>query len=571
MENVGLVLSGGGGKGAYEVGVWKALEELKIRPKAISGTSIGAINGALYLQGSLEIALDMWQNLSAWKLVVPNTENITKQIIAKQIDPYLSNFILKQKKGILDPKGIRSLLEEKVDLNNLTSSGIPFFVGAHDEGRNSIVYLPLHNLSPKERGDSIIASASLPGIFPPVEMNDMNLSDGGWHYLPGRNLDNTPIAPVYGQGCSTIIVVALEQCFEIQRDRYPNATILSIVPSEDLGGVLDGMLDCSREGADYRVNLGYRDTMKTLGNIGIQNDIAQKATEILLKMKENEDIFSNRRTEIPAQDIKTAMIQFNKAVRNDSFSEPIAIPEFIEEKVLKESTRAMLCQIDKDNIGIEVDSFIEAQSSEDATLSQTMFEAIALLSPVDSRSKGISNQGFFAGLIGRLSGKNGRISSENDQDLAKAQYAAFSMINAIQNKGLLSLELTVAANTKINALFSQIEEVRGEQKNQIIDLYKSLSTVFLRLRQEILADRQRIDSLERRLELVEWLQQIRTRTFNGSEYRSLSKPEALICLVNDFYRFTRGQWSIRELLTLKEALITLDMADDIVIPSKRQS
>ena len=45
----GLVLSGGGTKGAYEVGVWKALQELKIPLRGISGTSIGALNAAMFL------------------------------------------------------------------------------------------------------------------------------------------------------------------------------------------------------------------------------------------------------------------------------------------------------------------------------------------------------------------------------------------------------------------------------------------------------------------------------------------------------------------------------------------
>lgn len=50
--NTDLVLAGGGVRGAYQIGVWKALKELKIKVSAVSGVSIGAVNGALFVQGS---------------------------------------------------------------------------------------------------------------------------------------------------------------------------------------------------------------------------------------------------------------------------------------------------------------------------------------------------------------------------------------------------------------------------------------------------------------------------------------------------------------------------------------
>ena len=51
MSHYGLVLAGGGGKGAYQMGAWKALREMNITFDAIAGVSIGSINGALIAQG----------------------------------------------------------------------------------------------------------------------------------------------------------------------------------------------------------------------------------------------------------------------------------------------------------------------------------------------------------------------------------------------------------------------------------------------------------------------------------------------------------------------------------------
>ena len=55
-KKTALVLSGGGSRGAYEIGVWKALKGLRIRIDLVTGTSVGAINGALVAQRDLRIA-----------------------------------------------------------------------------------------------------------------------------------------------------------------------------------------------------------------------------------------------------------------------------------------------------------------------------------------------------------------------------------------------------------------------------------------------------------------------------------------------------------------------------------
>ncbi|MBQ5412691.1 MAG: patatin-like phospholipase family protein, partial [Oscillospiraceae bacterium] len=59
-----LALEGGGGRGAYEIGAWKALSEEGIRFSAVSGTSVGAINGAAVASGTLDTAIRFWENLT---------------------------------------------------------------------------------------------------------------------------------------------------------------------------------------------------------------------------------------------------------------------------------------------------------------------------------------------------------------------------------------------------------------------------------------------------------------------------------------------------------------------------
>ncbi len=82
IMKVGLVLSGGGGKGAYELGVWKALVEMKLDKyiEVISGTSIGAFNAALFAQGDMDNAQALWDEVTMEKLVPMTKMDLLKKV-----------------------------------------------------------------------------------------------------------------------------------------------------------------------------------------------------------------------------------------------------------------------------------------------------------------------------------------------------------------------------------------------------------------------------------------------------------------------------------------------------------
>lgn len=63
-KEYGIVLEGGGAKGAYQIGAWKALEEAGVKIKGIAGTSVGALNGALMCMDELETAQEVWSGLT---------------------------------------------------------------------------------------------------------------------------------------------------------------------------------------------------------------------------------------------------------------------------------------------------------------------------------------------------------------------------------------------------------------------------------------------------------------------------------------------------------------------------
>ena len=66
MEHTGkraLVLAGGGAKGSYQIGVWRALQELDWTPDIITGASVGTLNGCLFTMGKIQEAEDLWRSL----------------------------------------------------------------------------------------------------------------------------------------------------------------------------------------------------------------------------------------------------------------------------------------------------------------------------------------------------------------------------------------------------------------------------------------------------------------------------------------------------------------------------
>ena len=88
-----LVLSGGGAKGSYQIGVWKALKKLHIKIDIVTGTSSGAINGALITQNSFFRALKVWKTLTYEKIIGKEFELKNKNDIYKT---FIKNFINKK-------------------------------------------------------------------------------------------------------------------------------------------------------------------------------------------------------------------------------------------------------------------------------------------------------------------------------------------------------------------------------------------------------------------------------------------------------------------------------------------
>lgn len=278
---IGLVLSGGGGKGAYELGVWKALKDLKIDKyiEVFSGTSIGAFNAVLFAQDNLEAAEALWKEVTIDKLIPISKFDLLKKGIGLFIGSKNINFAKKymnQKiyEGAVSKDGAKEIIDKYLDIESVKKNNKICYAACTELPDFNVKYFRVNDY-PEELGkEIIIASASLPLIY---EATDVM----GGKYIDGGIADNTPIQPVYGEGCDIIIVVLLSKEARIDRQLYPNTNIIELYPRYLNESVMNGTLNLDEEAKINRIKEGYDDTIRNIEPI-------IKMAEYKFKLEEEE-------------------------------------------------------------------------------------------------------------------------------------------------------------------------------------------------------------------------------------------------------------------------------------------
>lgn len=256
---IGLVLSGGGGKGAYELGVWKALKELELDKyiNVFSGTSIGAFNAVLFAQDDMVLAEQLWDEVTMDKLVPLSKFELLKKGIGLMIGAKNPNFAKKYmnqklEEGTVSKDGAVEIIEKYLKVDILNSREKICYVACTELPEIKVKYFKLNDYEEKVAKAMILASASLPLIYDSTPVFECNYIDGGIS-------DNTPIQPVYGEGCDIIIVVLLNKEIKIDRSLYPNTHIIEIYPRNLEETVLTGTLNLDQESKRNRIKEGYND------------------------------------------------------------------------------------------------------------------------------------------------------------------------------------------------------------------------------------------------------------------------------------------------------------------------
>ncbi len=244
-KEYGIVFAGGGAKGAYQAGAIRALTECGLTEciKFASGSSIGAINMCLLSQKKANLGWDLWKKIKPLDVI-----DIEEELIDG-------------KEGFSSRKGLIELLNKSIDFSKIQFGDIVYYASLSEITGNGSEYLStymeINNLSKEDILNVILASSALPIIYEPVRIGNKLYKDGGL-------TDNLPVEPLYNRGVRDFIVVYLSDKKKINYSKYPNANFIEIRPSMDLGNLLDGTLNFNKNDINFRLNLGYFDTMRCL-------------------------------------------------------------------------------------------------------------------------------------------------------------------------------------------------------------------------------------------------------------------------------------------------------------------
>lgn len=255
-SSLGLALEGGGAKGAYHMGVVRAYLEQGYTFGAIAGTSIGALNGAAIAQGNFEAGYRMWEEmdpLSIFDLDESEYQRLTQQKMDRKT---LRQMAATMKKLIvsrgMDTSKIRNLILKVIDEQRLRNSPIEFGLVTVSITDRSPLELYKEDIPQGKMIDYLIASASFPG-FQPAKIDDKLFLDGGFY-------DNCPINMVARKGFKHIIAIRTLGLGIRRKIAYPDVSVTQIVPSENLGG----MLNFNNELVKRNLKMGYFDAKRQL-------------------------------------------------------------------------------------------------------------------------------------------------------------------------------------------------------------------------------------------------------------------------------------------------------------------
>lgn len=254
MTKLGLVLSGGGAKGAYEIGVYKALKKLNKSIDIVTGTSIGAINGMFVAQKDLKGALKLWKNMS-FKTIYDEEEFplMEDEALTKIYIQYAKNFI---NEGGLDIYKMKNIFDKYFKPHKFYSSNIDYGLVTYNFSQNKPVLKTKKDLPKEQVKDYILASASCYPAFKPYLINDEMYIDGGYY-------DNLPINLAIDMGATEIIAVDLRAIGFKKNVKDKTVDITYIAPRNKIGSFL--VFDKNQ--AKKSIKLGYNDTMKTYGKL----------------------------------------------------------------------------------------------------------------------------------------------------------------------------------------------------------------------------------------------------------------------------------------------------------------
>lgn len=239
-----LVLSGGGSRGAYQCGVWQALEELGIKIDIVVGVSVGAINGAMVIQGDVVKTANLWRQME--------TDMVFDVDSDAQIQDFAKEFVVNRGAGT---KGMQTMMREYVDEDLIRNSPIDFGLLTVEFPSMKPHYLWKEDIPQGKLYDYITASAS---AFPAIHTHEIDGKD----FIDGGYEDNLPAPMALEKGATHVIAVYLDAIGRFKPEELEKIPNLTFIKSKwNLGD----FLVFEQENSKRILRIGYLDAMKTFG------------------------------------------------------------------------------------------------------------------------------------------------------------------------------------------------------------------------------------------------------------------------------------------------------------------
>lgn len=253
-KDYGIVLEGGGARGAYQIGAWKALKEAGVKIKGVAGTSVGALNGALICMDDLEKAEHIWREISYSKVM-------------KVEDSFMNGFFhgevglretIKEVfhmigEGGIDITPLKELIQTELDEEQIRNSDMDFFLLTFSVSEMKELDLSMEDIPEGLLSDFLLASAYL--IFFKTEKLH------GKTYMDGGMINNVPLGSMVSRGYKDIIMIRI---FGPGREKKvkltEEETLYSIEPRVNLGNIID----FNPKKSSQNMKIGYYDAMRFL-------------------------------------------------------------------------------------------------------------------------------------------------------------------------------------------------------------------------------------------------------------------------------------------------------------------
>jgi len=261
-EKYGLVLEGGGAKGSYEIGACKALEEMGVKVTAVTGTSVGALNGAMVAQHETEKAYQMWHDIHP-SMVMKIDEKRLSQLSRLEIKPGDMSYYIKMIGEIIAERGIdasplQNLIKKNVNEEKLRKSDIDFGMVTVSFTDRKALELFVKDIPEGQVADYLFASANYP-LFRSAKIDEKIYLDGGVY-------DNLPIRMLVEKGYRSLITIQVGGIGRKRKVNLENYNVINIEPKESLGGPLNFNAEKARE----NLKLGYFDAYRVMKDLSGQ-------------------------------------------------------------------------------------------------------------------------------------------------------------------------------------------------------------------------------------------------------------------------------------------------------------